>query len=409
MIQTADKEQIGKYLTTLISKKYAHKRTFYKDYLAKQEIDTNDYEIQKISNRLSPILAGEKNIQTYDLIPFSELLEVSIESILTAGKYNKTSDAHITNYSISFSSNKSEWEEYINRPDKLILNYDERGKNIIDYITEAKNYPFLKYLIDKKYISFVDNTEQQDGFSFGGSTIIKRREPNQADLFELKLKYEDELRRKVIVLAMENNDFNMLTQYRARELPFMYMLSRFSNYHITDFYKDMEEEYINAIASSSDKTISYFSEEYCIKDRFGHEETYLYPYLGEVAVILTRKHHKMTIRVLESILAHNLKAFDTLEKSIVIATGELVDPFTSDGKYPIPDKTKQELKKSVLNGFRMDDSRHLISFFFSRSRNDNPGFTTNIFNIPFKSKDPAYNKIINEINQYYEQIIELKI
>ena len=182
---------------------------------------------------------------------------MSIESILTAGKTNKPSTSRVTNYSISFTDNESDWEKYINREDKLILNYDERGKNIIDYIFEAKNYRFLKYLIDKHYINFIDNSEWYMGYSFGGSTTIQRRDPLKTDMLEFKLKSDDDLRKKVLSLAVENDDLTILIQYRARELPFMYRLNRLSHFQDIEYYNDKDNDYLTKISISSDEIISF--------------------------------------------------------------------------------------------------------------------------------------------------------
>lgn len=407
MDKTENNVNIGAYISKLIDKKFPSKRAFCKKYLPLRGIEPNDEELQKMSNRLSQILKGIKAIQTYDLIPFSEILEVSIESILTAGKYNKVPNTHLTNYSISFSTDKKEWEKYIQREDKLILNYDERGKNIIDYIVEAKNYPFLKYLIDKQYISFIDNSGWQ-GYTFGGSTSIKKREPSNTDPLELKLKYEDDLRKKVLILAAENHDFSILIKYRARELPFMYQINRFSLFRETDYNKDLERDYIEAIATSSDEIISFFSEEFEINDQLGHSERYLYPYIAEVAEVMNHNKHKCVTNVLNSILEHNKKALRKINRMILEATSQLIESVSLNQDYPVPDTMKNEFKQSVLDDLHIDQSKHLVSFFFCRSRQNNPGFVTNIFKIGFKPSDPETTMIITKINECYEKIINYK-
>ena len=63
-------------------------------------------------------------------------------------------------YSIAFSKDPAEWEAYIQRDDKLILNPDEYDKTAIDYALEAGNYPFLKYLTEKGYIWFVGEVKK---------------------------------------------------------------------------------------------------------------------------------------------------------------------------------------------------------------------------------------------------------
>ena len=76
----------------------------------------------------------------------------------------------------------------MHREDKLILNCDEYGKTVLDYALEFKNLEFLKYLMEKKYIWFVDmdiNPKEYftecHGLSFGSGTSIKRRSFQEMD------------------------------------------------------------------------------------------------------------------------------------------------------------------------------------------------------------------------------------
>lgn len=399
---------IGAYLSSLIDRKYASRRKFYKAYLISTEAEATDDELQKMSNRFSQILKGIKAIQTYDLIPVSTLLDVSIESILTAGKTNKPSTSRVTNYSISFSDNESDWEKYINREDKLILNYDERGKNIIDYIFEAKNYRFLKYLINKQYINFIDNSEWYMGYSFGGSTTIKRRDPLKTDMLEFKLKSDDDLRQKVLSLAIENDDLALLVQYRARELPFMYHLNRLSHFQDIDYYNDKDNDYLTKISTSSDEVISFFAEEFSVQDQFGHNEVYLYPYIAEVVDIMIKNGHKKVNDILKIILNHNKQTFEELNKKILSAMAQHIDSLSSNPDYPIPEEIKSEYKKALLSDLHIDKSKHLVSFFYCHGRNNNPGIVTNIFNISHRSDKLSFNKLIEQINEYYDKIVGLK-
>ena len=79
-------------------------------------------QIRKMSNRLSQILNGKKEIQLYDLPLFCRLLEISCEDILSAGKIHTFASAHLTNYAVAFSKDKREWEAYVNRENSPILN-----------------------------------------------------------------------------------------------------------------------------------------------------------------------------------------------------------------------------------------------------------------------------------------------
>ncbi len=101
MFTLANNTSIGKYLSKLISKNFKSTRQFGKKCLEINKESTSDESLQKMSNRLSQILKGNKSIQLSDLPTFSTLLSVSCEEILSAGKIKKTVITRLTNYSIA--------------------------------------------------------------------------------------------------------------------------------------------------------------------------------------------------------------------------------------------------------------------------------------------------------------------
>ena len=207
-----DDRKIRIYLRQTILKKYDSIRRFCRAYLELRDGSTNDEEIRKLLNRFSQILKGVKRIQVDDLPYVTELLEVSCEEILSAGKVHLPISSHMTNYDIAFSHDREVWERYMKREDKLFLNCDEYCKSVIDYALEFKNYDFIKYLINEKFIWFVDMSEWKHfGFTYGAGTSVKRREIGYIDTHTpLELQYQDELRIKTIALAIENEDFDVL-------------------------------------------------------------------------------------------------------------------------------------------------------------------------------------------------------
>ena len=106
-----------------------------------------------MQNRICQIKKGRKWIQVEDLPIFSDILGVSIEELLSAGNYFIPDASRMTNYSVAFSKDRKIWEEYVNNPEGVFVNYDEYGKSVIDYALQFKNYDFLKYLLDEGIIS----------------------------------------------------------------------------------------------------------------------------------------------------------------------------------------------------------------------------------------------------------------
>lgn len=152
----------------------------------------------------------------------------------------------------------------------------------------------------------------------------------------------------------------------------------------------------------------WLSFRFSIQDQFGHNEIYLYPYIAEAAEIMIKNGHKKVNDILKIILKHNKQTFEELNKKILSAIAQHIDSLSSNPNYPIPEEMKFEYKKAVLSDLHLDKSKHLVSFYYCRNRNDNPGIVTNIFNISSKSDNASCAKIIEQINDYYDKIVGLK-
>lgn len=82
-----DNKAIGAFISRLIEEKFESARKFCIAYLrTDRKRDATEDEIRNMANRLSQIKKGTKAIQIYDLPIFSDLLDVSFEQILSAGK-----------------------------------------------------------------------------------------------------------------------------------------------------------------------------------------------------------------------------------------------------------------------------------------------------------------------------------
>lgn len=316
-------EKIGAYLNKLILAKYEKMRRFCIAYVKLSGLGGNDSSVvAKMQNRMSQIIRGNKAIQIYDLPIFCELLDVSCEEILSAGRHFAPISGHVTNYEIAFSKDKSMWDKYINREDKLILNPDEYNKTVIDYALEFKNYDLLKYLMDNGYIWFVDDSKydcHERTFGFCAGTSIQRREIGYQDTLDVTLKYHSEergLRQKMIALALENRDFGMLDCLRAREVPALYQACSYMNPQTKckDYYS---ESVIKEIAEANDeKVFRYFSEDFPIKDHFGREHWFIYPYMGKLLELLITNRNKYAEAVLRCTIDHNKRVYRKLKEMV---------------------------------------------------------------------------------------------
>ena len=406
MFSLESEKEIGEYLKSLIeAKSYPSVRQFSKAYLEKRDGSTNDDEIRKLNNRILQILKGTKRIQIDDLPYVSELLDVSCEEILSAGKVHNPVISHMTNYDIASSLNRELWEKYMKREDNLFLNCDEYGKSVIDYALEFRNYAFIKFLLNEGFIWFVDLTAWHDkGFSFGAGTKVKRREPGSIDTFTpIEIQSQDWLRTRTIALAVENNDFEILDSLRAREIPEM-ELTTFPVYNC-NYQSKKDEELLHAVAlSENEGIIEYFSAEFTVINRQNNSNRFVFPFLGELIdkMIEHRKYRSAEVFVRRAI-RHNKSFFAKLKALI----DEAYEHYRSHLGFN-PEGMEDYIKQQALSGFSYDVVNHLVSFYYCPEKHKYSGLISNIVRAKGGSSDSLLEELIIQLNKSYDDIAALK-
>ena len=322
MFEIESKENIGAFLSDLANAKYNKLSDFVKDYL---EITNETIEpklVRNTKNYFLQIFKGEKSIQTYHLVPFSSLLEVSCESILTAGKSDiRASEYYLSNYDIAASDDERTWKYQFEHNKREFLNYDEYGKTIFDYAIENHNYALIQFIKEKKLFGLNKNM-CEPGWSYDVNDLNKKIEIK--DEFE-KYRYNsaayyhisenDYYRSQLTAMAVERNDIEMLELIKARE-------SRKIGIYGINKYNENEKkqtcflsEIISIANTDNEKIIEYFTGEYHKKDPFGYkcendDECYsmlIYNDIGEVAERMV-KHggkHEYFLKALRAIYEHN--------------------------------------------------------------------------------------------------------
>lgn len=399
-------EKISKYLSNLIEQKYKSKREFCRAYIRATGEEPNNETINNMANRLSQIIKGKKAIQTYDLPYFSELLGISCEQILSAGEFSAPISTRVTNYSIACSKDPAEWDKYINRTDKLILNCDEYCKTVLDYALEFGNYEFIKYLMDNKYIWFDSRKEQDYILTFGAGTSIERRKVGYIDYgLEGKLKEEDELRIKLITLAADNKDIEMLNKLRARETPQLYLIadSPFGNH--TDCDNCYNERMVKHIASSSEEILDYFTDSFEIRDRIRYKDgnkrvhTFIFPYISKLLEFLIKYKSPFAETALKKALKYNERTYNKLR--------ELILTIKNDEWYYewYDEKQKKELWITTCkSGFRFYENGNIVMFLASYPLPVINGIITNVAKVTKIPTSPILKHLAEELNESYEAI-----
>lgn len=403
-----DKKKVGAYLKKLVKEKqYPSNRQFGKACLKMMGCtDPDDVELNRMNNRLSQICNGQNGIQMEDMLIFSDLLGVSCEEILSAGERRVPVSSHMTNYDIAFSQDEELWSSYMKREDKLFLNSDEYGKTVIDYAIEFKNYPFIKWLLDEEFIWLVDNSEyRQFGYSYGGGTSIEKRAPWDMDnAVPLQVKYDDQLRLKIITLALENEDYDVLDEFRARETPFLHRVGYLNDRD--DAYQYYNEDYIHAIANASDNVLEYFAKEFELVSNLKWKSQFIYPFLGEVIEVLVENHQfKKAEFLAQHVLTHNQNTYEQVESLINIAYTAACDEWGDK----LTEDLKRALRLQIPKQIEYSEKNRMVSFFDSMGKDKTPiCYATNIVRVKVDKTKSPIKDVLLEINMWYDRVATLK-
>ena len=399
-----DDAKVGAYLKAQILKKYSSVRQFCKAYLELRDGSTDDEEIRKLLNRFSQILKGTRSIQTDDLPFVTEILQISCEDVLSAGKSHMPVSSHITNYDIAFSSDREVWERYMKREDKLFLNCDEYCKSVIDYALEFKNYAFIKYLLDEGFIWFVDLSEWKGmGFTYGAGTNVKRRDIGDIDTFTpIEIQSQDRLRTQTIALAIENDDFDILNKLLAREIPEMHETGFV--FPRVDYQPKKDESLINAVAASSEKMLTYFSDVFLIKNMQNQSNRFVFPFISDVInVMLENGRFAQAEAIIRKIIRHNKYVLDQLT-SVINEAYEY-----SRKNLGFSDEGMDDyIKKQTLYGFNYDDVNDLVSFFYISEKRKYIGLVSNIVRVDCDKGSTLIRELVIELNDLYDSVVALK-
>ena len=404
MFILADNKQIGAYLRRTIDRQgYPSVRQFGKACLEEANLPSNDEELRKMSNRLSQILKGKKGVQLEDLPVFSKLLDISCEEILSAGTCVAPSSSHVTNYSTAMSADEREWEAFIQREDQLILNADEYGKTVIDYALEFRNYGLLKYLTDHKHIWFV-GTDKMDLFyyNFGAGTSIERNPLllRNLNVLDIKMKERYDLRMKMIILAIQHGDTKMLTELRAKEIPTLYQACCFSCTP-AECGRYYDEELIEALTDASDEILEYFSKEFEIVGRLATANRFMFPFISQLISALLETKNGYVQWMLKDAIKHN----QYVRNRIVDLMEESADYCRQlYGERLQIESIKTDIVKGIMRDVDFYEDGNLVSYrTFSRK----DGIITNLVRVEGTSDDVQTRRLIQEVNELYEEIRKL--
>lgn len=396
MFRTATNEEIGKYLFKLIdekSDKFKSGRDFCKQYLFLEKGEQpSDDEIQKQANRLSGIKSGKYGLQIQDLGYYTELLEITCEELLSAGKSKPAFPNRYSNYTFAHSTDRGYWVRYINNDDKLFLNADEYGKTILDYAFECENYGLIKFLTENNYITIVDNESTKDYvMTFMPPDKAMKYMSRNANKLNDEIINNDKIRTTVVALAIKKNDKYFLTKLRAREIPALYSVCEYGfSTQFDNFESSYNDKLTNAVANADKEILGYFSEPFSIKSEHS-EGVFIYPFLGRLLDKMISENNKNTVYVLERTLDYNSNVLNELSEKIA-------QSYIMYKKY-CDDK---EAFSGAVKYFDMNDNGVFTFMNYDPSDTSNLiKMKSNVIHISKRSKDEKVNELISKINKIY--------
>lgn len=405
MFKIEENKKIGTHLAELIDKKYSSRREFCRAYIRASGENLSHESENNMANRLSQIIKGNKSVQTYDLPYFTKLLDVSCEHILSAGEFSVPLYDRVTNYSVASSKNRNEWEDYINRDDKLVLYSDEYHKTVLDYALEFGNYDFIKFLMDNNYIWFDSRNDHNYAKTFGAGTSIERGNLQNYIGLEYKLAFEDELRFSMISLAVDNNDIKMLEELRAREHPQLYISANYLGSWIPEFENQYNERMVKHIAKSKNTEIlNYFTDSFDIRDMVRYPDgskrshTFLFPYISTLLDYLIIENSDFVETAIKKAIEYNRQTYKKLCALILSVKN-------NSNNYRLMcdnwvNYCKQELK--------FYDNGNIVTFRAIFSKIHSNGIITNVAKVSKTPVSPVLKHLAKELNDSYNNIVNLK-
>ena len=144
--------------------------------------------------------------------------------------------------------------------------------------------------------------------------------------------------------------------------------------------------------------------------------TFIYPFIGEILdMLIEQKDEKKAELIAQRILQHNEKTYKQLATMLEEAYEEEKSnqsarwaEWVKEDKI-IHEKLEENIKNGVLNYLNYSEKNQIISFFYSKQKdNQLEYFLTNIVRVRAKKVPASLKELVLEINMSHEQIVKLK-
>ena len=249
--------------------------------------------------------------------------------------------------------------------------------------------------MEKGYIWFVGDKKNY-GFSFGAGTSIERKYCGNKESLSSRMAQCDELRQKMIILAIKKNDFDILSELKAREIPSLYEFNYY-NTMPTDVKTYYNSSLLCEIGSASKRMLDYFSDEFILEDQTGRTAIFIFPYMAELIKILASKKSPHLKSVLNRAIEHNKKIYNMLKK---LFEGS-VEYYKKENYLYSPDI----IEKCIKQWFVFYEDNGFVKYIDIPTKSS---VVSNIVKCDISTGDDAIDDLVDELNNSYDDIINIK-
>ena len=171
------------------------------------------------------------------------------------------------------------------------------------------------------------------------------------------------------------------------------------NNEVASYYN---KEMITHIANANQKIITYFTEEFQVNNDWNEDNTFMFPYINELLNVLIKKDNECLYTILKRCVEHNRNVYDKIKEIIETANKYFSNLYNQPG---MEDMLKESVKKQIAQELIYHKAGCIINMKDIYSKD---GIITNIVHIQAKTKDKESAQLIDEINSYFNKILDLK-
>lgn len=238
----------------------------------------------------------------------------------------------------------------------------------------------------------------------------------ELDTLQYKLSGSVDMRMRMICLALENGEIEMLRQLRAREIPSLYEASYLA-YRSADCDSYYNEDMVKLVAKSGEEILDYFTEEIEIKDRWGTVNIFMFPYMMNLINCLIEENSPYLEKVLKVSLKHNQDVYKKLVALKISSTKYYtkyykdLNQFRDAAGVLHKIRDEEEYVKSCVDS-TINNIMKEVHFYENgniilyRDGEIRDGLITNVIHVNEHSSKKEINCLIQQINDWYGKIRE---